>query len=62
MDLHEMVRRPILRQWYLMLTEQECIGNSSLHLEDFRDHLFGSLILFSLIIFQCLRFERAQFV
>ena len=52
----------ILRQWYLMLTGQECSGNSSLHLEDFKDHLFGSFILFSLIIFQCLRFERAQFV
>ena len=34
----------ILRQWYLMLTGQECSGKSSLHLEDFRDHLFGFLI------------------
>ena len=33
----------ILRQWYLMLTHQGCSGNSSLHLEDFRDHSFDFL-------------------
>ena len=29
-----------------MLTGQECSGNSFLHLEDFRNYLFGSLIYF----------------